>query len=174
MSSADRLLSRERVHTVLYDVESMMDVKESIAQGYVVLLNGRPPPPRSSSKKKRKSKNKQDDENLNLAFMALTSGNVIDSCFGVVTSSMRGDTPAQRSVREAKTLLEECDVNDAFRRTAVDAYCEAFVLVIRYHTEMKKLNCFTRCFRAKSIRRDTIDDIRTAFSSLVMAIGDAE
>lgn len=145
----------------------MMEIKESVANGFVVLLKGGAPSPKSSSKKKKET------DGLPLAFMSLTSGNVIDACFGVENSSRRDDTPARRSAQEAKTLLEECDTADSFRQTAVSAYWEAFEVVINYNERMNKLNCFTRCFRSKKIRRETEEEIRIAFSSLVTAVGES-
>ncbi|VEU40220.1 unnamed protein product [Pseudo-nitzschia multistriata] len=171
MSATDHLVRKEKTQAKLYDVESMMEMKGSEANGYVILLKGSPPSPESSSKKKAK---KKKDDNLPLAFMSLTSGNVIDACFGVVNPSRNGDTPARRSARDAKALLDECDVTDAFRQTAVNAYREGFEAVIRYEKEMGKLNCITRCFRSSSIRRKAEEDIHKAFASLVTAVGESK
>jgi len=172
MTSTDRLLTREMLHAKFYDVESMMEIKGSVANGYVVLLKGGAPSPKSSSKK-QKPKKKKENDGLPLAFMSLTSGNVIDACFGVQNYSRRDDTPARRSTEEAKALLEECDTTDAFRQAAVSAYCEAFEAIIDHNDRMNKLNCITRCFRSKKIRRETEENVRTAFSSLVTAVGES-
>eukprot|EP00536_Pseudo-nitzschia_multiseries_P008578 jgi/Psemu1/305812/fgenesh1_kg.219_\ len=173
MSSSENLLKKEKTHAKLYDVESMLDIKASEATGYIILLKGSPPSPKGDSKKEEGPKKKEEND-LTLAFMSLTSGNVIDSCFGVVNPSRKEDTPARRSAREAKMLLEECDANDAFRQIAVSSYCEAFTVVIRHQEKMGKLNCITRCFRSKSIRNETMEGIRKAFVSLVTAVEESD
>uniref|UniRef100_A0A6T9ZM48 Uncharacterized protein n=1 Tax=Pseudo-nitzschia delicatissima TaxID=44447 RepID=A0A6T9ZM48_9STRA len=167
MTSADRLLTTENLHGKLYDADSMLDVKRSVAAGYVVLLNGGPASAAPNSNAEG------EDENLPLAFMSLTSGNVIDTCFGVVNPSMRGDTPARRSARAAKELLDENDTTDSFRQIAVTAYCEAFKVIMNYNDQMDKLNCFAKCFKSKAIRNETEEKIRAVFDSLVVAMGNS-
>jgi hypothetical protein len=162
-TSADRLLSKEKLHAKLYDVGSMMELHQSVASGFIVLLNGGP----------ASTTNNENEGTLPLAFMSLTSGNVIDACFGVKNPSKRDDTPTRRSAREAKMLIDEHDTTDSFRQIAVSAYCEAFKAVIIYNEQMNKLNCFTRCFRSKKIRSENEEKIRSAFDSLVVAIGDS-
>jgi len=163
MTSADRLLEKKDLHSKLYDVSSMMEVKRSVAEGFVILLNG------GST-----SRNASDEnEELPLAFMALTSGNVIDACFGVENPSRRDDTPARRRARDAKALIDDRDTTDSFRQIAVNAYCEGFKAVINYNERMNKLNCFTKCFRSKKIREDHEQKVRQAFSSLVTALQDS-
>ena len=163
MASADRLLTNEDLHGKLYDAGSMMEINRSVADGFVVLLNGGPASPDREN----------ENEGLPLAFMSLTAGNVIDACFGVKNPSLRDDTPARRSASAAKTLLDERDTTDSFRQIAVTAYCEAFQAVVSYSEEMNKLNCFAKCFRSKVIRDETEGKIRIAFVPLVDAIGNA-
>ena len=162
MTSSDRLLKKENLHNKLYDVDSMLEMKKSAANGYIVLLNGGPASQKSN-----------EDEGLSLAFMSLTSGNVLDACFGVVNPSLRDDTPARRSAREAKILINDHDSADSFRKVAVRAYCEAFKTVIRYNEKMDKMNCFIKCFRSKKVRSEAVEEIQAAFHSLVVAIGDS-
>jgi len=165
MTSSDRLLTRTNLHSKLYDAESMLDVDQSVANGFVVLLNGGPATQSSDPN--------TEDENLPLAFMSLTSGNVIETCFGVVNPSLRGDTPARRSAREAKELLDENDTTDSFRQIAVGAYCEAFKAVIDYNDQIDKLNCVAKCVRSKAVRTESEAKIRSAFDPLIVAIEDS-
>lgn len=158
------------MHGKLYDVGSMLEVDRSVAAGFVVLLNGGPASPNRSPEPENPN---TEDENLPLAFMSLTSGNVIDTCFGVVNPSLKGDTPARRDARAAKELLDEHDTTDSFRQISVRAYCEAFKAVIIYNEQMNKLNCFAKCFRSKAVRTETEGKIRSAFDPLVMAIEDS-
>eukprot|EP00529_Nitzschia_sp_RCC80_P033988 CAMPEP_0113463980 /NCGR_PEP_ID=MMETSP0014_2-20120614/12952_1 /TAXON_ID=2857 /ORGANISM="Nitzschia sp." /LENGTH=213 /DNA_ID=CAMNT_0000356021 /DNA_START=329 /DNA_END=970 /DNA_ORIENTATION=- /assembly_acc=CAM_ASM_000159 len=206
-TSADRLLSQEnQVYKKLYDPESLLYVSASVAQGYIVLLSGGIPPPATSnggstssssnespSNDKKKKKNKKKitkknskqpdvDEDVSLAFMALTSGNVLDACFGSNTSmgSTRQTTPASRAVSDAKWLLTECDDNivdddggsESFRKTAVHAYCDAFKAVVVHNDKMKKLNCITRCFKTKKIRTESEKNLQEAFGQLATMINE--
>lgn len=156
----------------LYDAESMMQIKSAVANGYVVLLNTGATSPKNNGKKKKKSpKNKKKEEN-SLAFMALTSGNVLDACFGVEHTIRREDTPARRKAQAAKDLLDTCATTDSFRDLAVDTYYNAFKIVVDHHEQMSKLNCFTRCFKAKKIRNGTEQKLTAAFSRLIKAVGE--
>ena len=147
---------------------------------------------KSKNNKKKKNTNKintkrqqqqgGDGEDVSLAFMALTSGNVLDACFGSNTSlgSTRQRTPASRAVSDAKWLLQECDDNivdddggsESFRKTAVHAYCDAFKVVVVHNDKMKKLNCFTRCFKTKKIRVESEKNLQGAFEQLATVINE--
>ncbi len=168
MSSADRLLTSINLHAKLYDADSLLLVDRSVASGYVVLLNGGP----ASTSEQPTDPNTQD-ENLPLAFMSLTSGNVIDTCFGVVNPNLRGDSPSRRNAKEAKDILSENDTTDSFQRIAVGAYCEAFKAVIDYNEKLGKMNIFEKCFRSKEIRKEFEGKIKFAFDPLVATIEDA-
>jgi hypothetical protein len=155
----------------LYDAESMMQIKMTVANGYVVLLNDGGTSPKSNGKKKKKSsQNKKKTDETSLAFMALTSGNVLDACFGVEQASRREDTPARRKAQAAKELLEGCATTDSFRDLAVETYYNAFKIVIEHNEQMNKLNCFTRCFKAKRIGNSTKQSLDSAFSRLAKAV----
>lgn len=137
-------------------------MKTSVATGYIVLLKG--------GSAESKAPGLENDENLPLAFMSLTSGNVVDACFGVENPSLKDDTPSRRSAKIAKGLLSELDESDSFRKIAVGAYCEAFEAVMDHNKQMDRLNCFTRCFRSKKIRKGTEIKIKAAFASLEMTV----
>jgi hypothetical protein len=187
MSASDRLLpAQEKVYAKLYDVDSMLAIDGSVASGFVVLLNNgaststssssSSSSPTSNGKKKKKNKRSQglDETDNGLAFMALTSGNVLDACFGVKNPSARRreETPSTRKAQAAKDMLDECAGTDAFRSTAVEAYCDAFQTIVDHYKEMGKLNCVTRCFRANKIRRQTETNLRSAFSNLAKAVAE--
>jgi hypothetical protein len=181
MSAGDRLLpAQEKVYGKLYDADCMIAIDGSVANGFVVLLNNgassvSPKSKGKNSKKKSKKSQGADHGDNTLAFMALTSGNVLDACFGVTnpSASRREDTPARRQAQAAKDLLEDCATTDSFRSTAVEAYCDAFKAVIVHDKEMRKLNCITRCFRASKVRRETETNLRSAFSSLAKAVAES-
>jgi hypothetical protein len=105
--------------------------------------------------------------------MALTQGNVLDACFGVVNPSRRENTPATRSANEAKALIDGCATSDSFRVAAVEAYRDAFQVVINHRERMDRLNCITRCFGTKKIRKKTEQSLRESFLGLAKAIGES-
>mmetsp|Transcript_12469 Transcript_12469/g.26396 ORF Transcript_12469/g.26396 Transcript_12469/m.26396 type:complete len:177 (+) Transcript_12469:266-796(+) len=173
MASSKNLLTKEKLHAKLYDAECMLEIKGSVASGFIVLLNGAPPSPKTKKdKKKSKKKSEKENDAVTLAFMSLTSGNVVDACFGVVNPSRKDETPARRSAKEAKGLLDTADTTDSFRQIAVTAYCDAFKAVVTYNAEMDKLNCITKCFRSKKIRTQAAKNIENAFGALVLAMKD--
>jgi hypothetical protein len=160
---SNELLLRENeiLNKKLYDADAMMSIKKSVAHGYIALLGGL---------------DKSSD--LCLSFMALTHGNVLDACFGVVDASVRRreETPATRSAKAAKELLDECAAttnSDKFQQLAVTAYCTGFEEVVAHNNKMGKLNCITRCFRSKKIRKKTENQLRAAFIDLAKAVAES-
>lgn len=161
----------------LYDAESMMQIKSSVANGFVVLLNngeGASPQSKNGSNKKKKSPKKKKNNNgdKSLAFMALTSGNVLDACFGAQPANRNADVPARRKAQRAKDLIDASATTDSFRELAVDTYCNAFKIVIAHDEQMGKLNWFTRCFKAGSIRNETERKLKETFSRLAKAVAE--
>jgi hypothetical protein len=162
MPSNELLLKENEIlDKKLYDADAMMSIKKSVAHGYIALLGGL---------------DKTSD--LSLSFMALTQGNVLDACFGVVDANIRKreETPATRSAKAAKELLDECAAttnSDQFAEIAVTAYCTGFEEVVAHNNKMGKLNCITRCFRSKKIRKKTENKLRAAFTELAKAVGES-
>eukprot|EP00934_Nitzschia_sp_Nitz4_P003976 Nitzschia sp. Nitz4//scaffold182_size44100//34188//34688//NITZ4_007259-RA/size44100-processed-gene-0.44-mRNA-1//1//CDS//3329539580//3966//frame0 len=164
MSSSDALLRENKLLGKLYDAEALMSVDASVANGFVVLL--------TSPGQNTATGTSDQPRDVSLAFMALVQGNVLEACFGVLHPSRREDTPASRSSREGKELLEECDSTDTFRQCAVDAYRTAFLAVVNYRTKYDRLNCLTRCFRAKKLQRQCETELHEAFLNLAKAIAE--
>mmetsp|Transcript_105899 Transcript_105899/g.296436 ORF Transcript_105899/g.296436 Transcript_105899/m.296436 type:complete len:168 (-) Transcript_105899:311-814(-) len=166
MSSADALLQENRTLHKLYDAECMMSISETVAHGYLVLLGGA-----SESAGQAAAQNKD----ISLAFMALAHGNVLDACFGVQTAGRREETPASRAAREAKQIIEESGTSsDSFRVGAVQAYTEAFEAVIEYRRKYDSLNCITRCFRTKKLRKTCETKLRESFLNLAKALAEQQ
>jgi hypothetical protein len=165
-SSKDALLKRNKVIGKLYDSESMLAINLSVASGFVILLGG-------VEVAKGKKSHRKKDADISLGFLALTQGNVLDACFGVVNPSRREDTPATRSAREGKELLDDAAlVSDSIRGIAVEAYCEAFRVSMHYSEKMGRLNCISRCFKSKKIRCKAEKSLRAALIGLAEAIAD--
>ena len=172
-SSRDPLLIQEQMSGKLYDAESMMLIERNVANGFVVLLNnGSTNGGSSGDKKKNKSKSPAaTQEDNSLAFMALTSGNVLDACFGVTQAGKRGDdTPAKRKAQEAKNMLDAAASTEAFCNLAVEAYRDAFEIVVGYNDDMSQLNCITKCFQSGKLRTTTEEKLEKAFANLAQAI----
>ncbi|GKY95978.1 hypothetical protein MPSEU_000558300 [Mayamaea pseudoterrestris] len=157
---------------MFYDLDCMLNVSTSLANGYIVILAGGAP--------KESVLNAQgcvvnqpiekEADNIVLGFLALTEGNVIDSCFGVspVTSKM---SSSRKYVERLKSLLlSAADENDDIRRLAVDTYIEIFGVLLQYQGQLRNLNCFTRCFRYGRLRRQAQANLERVFETLKHAI----
>ena len=193
MSQALQRLSTRDTLFRLYDPQELLNMDSKVASGYVVLMGGYPTAMmNNSNKKKQKKKGRQSrDESdggddaavpkldrgaVNLAFLALTDGNVIDACFGVkahmsAEAATRRTNQAAKLANDAKTLLNEAlRSSDAVREIAVTAYGKAFQVVIQYNEDMKGLNFITRCYRWKPINRKAEEALYQAFKPLNEAI----
>lgn len=145
----------------LYDPSCMLQMESKVASGYLVLMGG-------IDKDKPQE---LDRGQTNLGFMALTEGNVIDACFGVKPQAGAKTSRGAKTAEEAKSMLNEAvRSSDAVRGIAVKAYGKAFGVVIQYNDDIKNLNCFTRCFKMKSINRKAEQALREAFKPLNEAI----
>jgi len=138
-----------------------MAISGTVAHGYLVLLGGA-----------NNGKPNDPEKDISLAFMAIAHGNVLDACFGVEHASRRENTPATRAVREAKQIMEDCGASDSFRVGAVEAYATAFRAVIDYRRKYDRLNCITRCFRAKKLRVKCETRLRDSFLGLAKALAE--
>lgn len=161
MPSSELLLRENEVLKKLYDADAMMCIQKSVARGYIALLGGL-----------------DETSDLSLSFMSLTQGNVLDACFGVVDASVRRreETPATRSSKAAKEMLDDSAAttnSDQFKQLAVTSYRSGFEEVVAHNEKMGKLNCITRCFRSKKIRRKTEKQLRVAFMELAKAVAES-
>jgi hypothetical protein len=175
MSSSDSPLIAQEETTMadkLYDAECMMQIQSTVANGYVVLLNNGVPSPKNNGKKKKKSPKKKNSD-PSLAFMAVTSGNVLDACFGVENASQREpNSTARRKAQAAKDLIDQCATSESFCELAVKTYCNAFKIVKEHDEQMRSLNCCTKCLKASSIRKDTEQKLTANFSRLAKAVSE--
>lgn len=111
------------------------------------------------------------ENNLSLAFMALTDGNVIDICFGVDGCGRKGSNHAKNSIREVKNSLRDAgETSDSLRHLAVGAYGRCFDAVIEYRKNLEKTSIFGYCAKAKKIRRKAEATLSDAFSPLLEAL----
>ena len=95
----------------LYDPQELLSMDSKVASGYIVLMGGYSMAGSSNNNNNKKEKKsggnneaastRLDKGALNLAFMALIEGNVVDACFGVKTYT-GADSRNGRSERGAK------------------------------------------------------------------------
>lgn len=163
MASADALLQESGTLQSLYDAEGLMSISGTVAHGYFILLGGA-----------GGGENSAQEQDVSLAFMALTQGNVMDACFGVYDLQRRHEeTPASQAATAAKRMMEERgQESPAFQVVAVRAYHEAFSAVVAYRTKYERLNCLTRCFWAKSLQRSCEMQLKESFLNLARAMAE--
>lgn len=154
----------------LYDDAVMLQMKKAICQGYMTLLTGGIPVPEQPLKKKRNKKGKRskdtDDPAVVLAFAALTTGNVIDACFGVTMASKPSATVISLIKEAKRAMFAADDANENAAKLAVEAYRAAFQTIIRMNEKLDKLNVFTRCFNEGKIRKQTSKKLSSDFYML--------
>jgi hypothetical protein len=147
---------------ILYDMTALLEVAPHVAQGYVALLT-----PTLAGK------SQADQENAyTLAFLALTEGNVVDTCFGISTYTTNNDDHKGAAfARRAKNLIGLAgDVSDNVSTLAVDTYRQVFETLVDMHQKRRRLFFLWRCFMSGSIQRRGKDKIRKAFTPLEEAL----
>ena len=151
----------------LYDLSCLLNVSPQVAQGFIVLLGGM----MMDVTAQKNGKLKESD--LNLAFSALTDGNIIDACFGVNNvSSKEGASSAARShVKEVKSALASagCE-DDRVKRAIVDTYRKVFRAILDFHQQVAKLSLWTFCFKYNKCVRDADVAVHDLFEQLVEVI----
>lgn len=150
----------------LYDKASLLNVTSSMAHGYIVLLGGI----QEQSASKGKKKKKVNDSSIDLAFAALVDGNVVDACFGITSSSKRSSSAAGVSKEIKEVLRHVVDKNESVKKIAVEAYRNAFRVVVSFEEKVKKLNFFTFCLKYGKLQRDAECALKEAFENLEDAI----
>jgi hypothetical protein len=164
----------------LYDPACMLLMDKQLARGYITLLSGKAPPPeqaKSPCGSKKKNKNEQPQQHVaedavTLGFIAVTDGNVIEACFGIKQRDK--DNRAQKTVLIVKDLLREAShVSDAIPQLAVEAYWNAFGIVVELHQQVDKLNFVTRCLFYPGLVKKALADLKTAFGPLEEALRDS-
>uniref|UniRef100_A0A6U3B267 Uncharacterized protein n=1 Tax=Entomoneis paludosa TaxID=265537 RepID=A0A6U3B267_9STRA len=173
------LLDQDATDIPLYDPQAMLVLDKAMAQGFLTLLSGGDPQPLVNLKRNRIRRSAVD-----MGFLALTEGNVLEACFGLPASSViirdghqlapKSTTKSKRAtahVRRAKQLLEQAsDENEAICKMAVGTYLKAFEIVINTRDQMDQLNLWTRCFFYRRVSREAQVELRATFARLQEAI----
>lgn len=168
----------------LFDETSMLEMKKSLCEGYITLLSGggalileQPRPQKKSKKGRTKKESRHNDPAVVLAFAALTTGNVIDACFGISMSSkhQKNISHVLQRIKDVKNALY--DVNDKNHRAcavAVAAYQSAFGTIVEMHNKLDKLGFFSKCFKEGKIRKNAGKKLHSDFLPLERILADSK
>jgi len=186
----------------LYDPESTLEIRRDVADGYLILLSGGLSSAaiiRSRKSQPTKTKNtettsqKQSSEkttpstselsSFQLAFAALTDGNVLDTIFGAHSSggvykTENTSSKAFAAAKAAKKALSQSSEQskspkagqDPFFKIAVEAYCKCFEIVISYRIYVEEMSTLTWCWRHQKARQDAEKALDECFIRLREAI----
>lgn len=171
------LIAEDPTAIPLYDPESMVLIEKSLAQGFMTLLTGGDPEPL-----KNLAKNRIRRSAVDMGFLAITEGNILEACFGLPTSSVivrdrdeQEQAPsatgrvrrARAQVRRVKDLLTEAaDANEAICKMTVGTYLKGLEIVISTRDHLDELNFFTRCFYYGRVIRKAKVELKQTFSRL--------
>lgn len=165
----------------LYDPVCMLDINREVASGYLILLMGGPETTLSAQKKRRGKRDRSltssvtdihlEDNVVNLSFLALTDGNVLNACFGAPTQLCATASPSYRMAQNAKSALAAAaDSSDAVRKLAVQSYVAAFRVIVYYNEKVEGMSVCTRCFKQAKLHEQAEQDLKVAFRSLSEAV----
>lgn len=166
--------------TPLYDPVCMLDINRDVASGYLILLLGGPDNTPSPQKKRRGKRDRSSvtagselgNDVVNLAFSALTDGNVVNACFGA--PSQPSSSPAYQMARNTKTELGiAADSSDAVKRLAVQSYVAGFRVVVDYNDQVAGMSPCSRCLKEAALHKAAELDLKAAFRTLSEAIAAA-
>ena len=173
------IMKKEGVPAILFDQASIFALAPHIVDGYLILL-GKPEAATGASCKP----DGLSDGDLDLQFQALSSGNVLDACFGVQASSPTAASNA-KAAKEAKEFLTGLALlpepkGRQVKRLAVAAYAEIF-LKVKEHKQAtegagKGGMAFVCCClpspigESEPLKQKCLAEINAAFSMFVDAV----
>lgn len=134
----------------LYNPTVTLEMNADIAHGYHVLLRGNPADPSSGT----------------LSFMALTDGNVVDACLGVLQNT--NNKNVARPTKEA--LIVAAEHSEAVQELAVHTYQRAFQIVMDHHGRVRKTFFLIRCCVEGHMRNMALKRLRDNFALLEEAV----
>jgi hypothetical protein len=156
----------------LYDATCMLQVGAQMGHGFVIILGGAPAA--AQKEQARGQKKKADDSAVMLGFLAITEGNVVDACFGIMNQADKGKKSSVEQAKRTKRLLTNAAESSAsVRGLAVETYRQAFQHVLDFHKKVAKLNFFTKCFNYAKIQHEAEMEIKDTFARLQEAVAAA-
>ena len=131
---------------VLYDADCALDMDTDKIKGFLVLL--------------------QNDE---LAFSALTDGNIVDACLGAPPLRREGERYLR--TRDAKNALAAAsDTSDSIGPLAITTYKRGFDIVLQHQTKVQKTHVCCRCFVQGRMRKAAKANLQETFALLHEAV----
>jgi len=159
------LESQSKRRVTLYEPD-VLDMDKSIALGFLVLMTGG-----ASDEKKDSSA----DDHVDLAFISLTDGNVIDACLGNDKKGTLGGTMySNKQARATKEFLRDAaekSTNKDFEKLAVRSYENCFRVVLKHNEKISKQSFFIRCWKCRKTRKKSESELVGCFSELYDALG---
>ena len=145
------IMKKEGVPAILFDQASIFALAPHIVDGYLILL-GKPEAATGASCKP----DGLSDGDLDLQFQALSSGNVLDACFGVQASSPTAASNA-KAAKEAKEFLTGLALlpepkGRQVKRLAVAAYAEAHLKPVEEELRVARHNVAQHLAEVASLR----------------------
>ena len=130
----------------LYNDECILSIDIDKAKGFLVLL-----------------------QQKELAFSALTDGNILDACLGA--QPLRRSGERYLLTREAKNaLITTSESSESFPELAVATYKKSMEIVVNHHEKIQKIWICCRCFLSNQVRRRSKRNLKDAFKVLEEAI----
>lgn len=115
-------------------------------------------------------------DTMEMAFTAVTEGNVVDAVFGVSTNGGLRQTEdssprAFEAARLAKEALRDAaETTHVIRKLAVESYAAGFLIVVDYHAKIRDLTLFSWCWNYQALRKQAHKDLSRAFSIIHEAL----
>lgn len=179
----------------LFDPDSTLEIPKDVADGFLILLSSGSKSFRTIKEQKekdKKSKNTSKSEqsaaqsppsdetalsaeelsSIQLAFAALTDGNVIEAAFGVQSTGgikrCEGTSEVAFNAANAakKAITDAAISSDSVRKLAVETYVKAFEIVITYHVNLESVGIITWCIKHQKFRDNAAEELIIAFGPL--------
>ncbi len=176
----------------LFDPDSTLEISRDVADGFLILLSSGEKSFKSIKAQREKDKKSKKSEqgaaqsppsedtelsaeelsSIQLAFAALTDGNVIEATFGVQSNGgikrcVGTSEIAFNAANAAKQAIMDAAISsDAVRQLAVETYVKAFEVVITYHVNLESVGIITWCIKHQKFRDDAEKNLIHVFGPL--------
>lgn len=184
----------------LYDADATLEMSPEVARGFVILLTGGKHGGVAAQEEASSNNNSRSiwrrgqkggrsgaltsqgenteltagmsAEALEIAFTALTYGNVIDAVFGVSTAGglRRSRSTSRRAFEAARiakdALRDAAEASDANRKLAVESFAAGFLAVMDHHAQNRKLNFISRCWKRRALRKRAEQRLAHSFRAI--------
>jgi len=156
---------------MFYEPDATLEISRDSAEGFIILLSDGKENAQGLTQGSQATGN-----DISLAFMSITDGNVIDACFGnspMGGLKFKGSEYAVKSASTAKSMIRDAveesppSTSERLKVLTVKTYKECFQIVVKYNDKIKKNSILSWCFKAKQIRKDAEKSLEDCFKDLV-------